>query len=165
MYATPKSSFEVNGKGEDPGSAFRRKMVVHIPFVFGCLETCSSTSCLRGASTSAEAVLMPYLLALADFREKVRNIAREHKIVGILQVSQFVSYCSTCLGNATELLRSSFVVSDPHCSFISFTCNDGKSREQVQENECLILLNYYYVVLKSLHAPYSAWKLPSLHIS
>lgn len=29
---------------------------------------------------------MPYLTALADFREKVRNIAREHKVAGILEV-------------------------------------------------------------------------------
>uniref|UniRef100_A0A0N5AW37 Cysteine--tRNA ligase, cytoplasmic n=1 Tax=Syphacia muris TaxID=451379 RepID=A0A0N5AW37_9BILA len=36
-------------------------------------------------STSTEAVLMPYLTALANFREKVRNIAREHKITGILE--------------------------------------------------------------------------------
>lgn len=38
-----------------------------------------------GASTSKETVVMPYLTALAEFREKVRNIAKEHKIVGILQ--------------------------------------------------------------------------------
>ncbi|KHN83584.1 Cysteine--tRNA ligase, cytoplasmic [Toxocara canis] len=49
------------------------------------IESSGPLSCLGGPSTSAEAVLMPYLLALADFREKVRNIAREHKVVGILQ--------------------------------------------------------------------------------
>ncbi|VDD92361.1 unnamed protein product [Enterobius vermicularis] len=38
-----------------------------------------------GPSTSTEALLMPYLTALADFREKVRNIAREHKVAGILE--------------------------------------------------------------------------------
>ncbi|CAD6191916.1 unnamed protein product [Caenorhabditis auriculariae] len=37
------------------------------------------------ASTSKETVVMPYLTALAEFREKVRNIAKEHKIVGILE--------------------------------------------------------------------------------
>uniref|UniRef100_A0A0M3JXA8 Cysteine--tRNA ligase, cytoplasmic n=1 Tax=Anisakis simplex TaxID=6269 RepID=A0A0M3JXA8_ANISI len=49
------------------------------------IESSGSVSCLGAPSTSAESVLMPYLLALADFREKVRNIAREHKVVGILQ--------------------------------------------------------------------------------
>ncbi|CAB3410791.1 unnamed protein product [Caenorhabditis bovis] len=34
---------------------------------------------------SKEAVVMPYLTALAEFREKVRNIAKEHKIIGILE--------------------------------------------------------------------------------
>uniref|UniRef100_A0A8R1I866 Cysteine--tRNA ligase, cytoplasmic n=1 Tax=Caenorhabditis japonica TaxID=281687 RepID=A0A8R1I866_CAEJA len=41
----------------------------------------------QGASTSfnKEAVVMPYLTALAEFREKVRNIGKEHKINGILE--------------------------------------------------------------------------------
>ncbi|CAI5438832.1 unnamed protein product [Caenorhabditis angaria] len=36
-------------------------------------------------SFNKEAVVMPYLTALAEFREKVRNIAKEHKIIGILE--------------------------------------------------------------------------------
>ena len=33
-----------------------------------------------------EEKLMPYLSALADFREKVRSVAREHKVTGVLEV-------------------------------------------------------------------------------
>ena len=36
-----------------------------------------------------EEKLMPYLSALADFREKVRSVAREHKVTGILEVRDF----------------------------------------------------------------------------
>lgn len=41
----------------------------------------------EGASTSfnKEDIVMPYLDALAQFREKVRNIAKEHKVNGILE--------------------------------------------------------------------------------
>lgn len=34
-----------------------------------------------------EETIMPYLSVLADFREKVRSIAREHKVTPILEVS------------------------------------------------------------------------------
>lgn len=37
-------------------------------------------------STDREAILMPHLEALADFRESVRTMAKEHKNVNILQV-------------------------------------------------------------------------------
>ncbi|VDN57754.1 unnamed protein product [Dracunculus medinensis] len=44
------------------------------------IETSSGT-----ASKTTEALLMPYLIVLADFRQKVRNIARDHKINDILE--------------------------------------------------------------------------------
>ncbi|WKY05404.1 hypothetical protein Q1695_005982 [Nippostrongylus brasiliensis] len=40
----------------------------------------------REAGVGSEEMLMPYLNALADFREQVRNIAKENKVVGILEV-------------------------------------------------------------------------------
>jgi len=40
-----------------------------------------------GAETKEE-LIMPYLTALADFREKVRTAAREQKNVNILQVRE-----------------------------------------------------------------------------
>lgn len=57
------------------------------------IEFISSFRGDEGASTSfnKEAVVMPYLTALAEFREKVRNIAKEHKINGILEVCCLIS--------------------------------------------------------------------------
>lgn len=54
---------------------------------------CSSTITNGDASSSnanKETIVMPYLCALADFRERVRLIAKEHKIVAILEVISII---------------------------------------------------------------------------
>lgn len=41
----------------------------------------------EGSSTmEKEEILMPYLNALVNYREQVRKIAKEHKVVEILEV-------------------------------------------------------------------------------
>lgn len=89
---------EMERQGTIPNCLLLRNIAAYITWllkVFGAIpysceigfpvETSDSVLYGGGPSTSTETVLMPYLTALAEFREKVRNIAREHKIAGILE--------------------------------------------------------------------------------
>uniref|UniRef100_A0A914WDT4 Cysteine--tRNA ligase, cytoplasmic n=1 Tax=Plectus sambesii TaxID=2011161 RepID=A0A914WDT4_9BILA len=88
---------EKDKEGVVPNCLLLRNIAAYITWllrIFGAIPhhteigfpTDSSTSANgETPSTSKEEILMPYLNALADFRERVRLIAKENKIVGILE--------------------------------------------------------------------------------
>jgi hypothetical protein len=74
---------------------FPRKNSLAIRLRTGLTYSLTFKSYFSGESSiDREAVLMPHLEALADFRQSVRTMAREHKNINILKVLFLIIYTS-----------------------------------------------------------------------
>ncbi len=77
------------------------EVVLFIPLFYSNL---SSTEENAIPFASSEEVVMPYLIALTDFRKRMRNIGREHKVLDILKT--YGSFrVSVCLFRIIALLE------------------------------------------------------------